>query len=193
MEKKKPYASVGSNAFWIMGKQLKYSPWVFAIHVLSIPVGVGMSYAAIYLPSLVVKEVSGENPLGEIALHIGILMFLMLVGGAIESGSKLLLNGLQQTFRTAIITRLCRKAMCIHYQTYEDKKTRDLFRRALRATQQWGGRWPLCDMPRQLAELVKSVLCYLLFGSVISIVSPWLLPVLTLAPLVNWACVRAYH
>jgi len=193
MEKKKPYASVGSNALWIMGKQLKYSPWVFAIHALSIPVGVGMSYAAIYLPSLVVKEVSGNNSLGEIALHIGILMLLMLIGGVFESGSKLMLTGLQNDFKTTITMILCRKAMYIHYQKYEAKKNRDLFHRALRATQQWGWGWPLCDVPEQSAELVKCVICYLLFGSVISVVSPWLLPILTLAPLVNWLCVRAYH
>ena len=193
MEKKKPYASVGSNAIWVMGKQLKYSPWVFAIHALSIPVGVGMSYAAIYLPSLVVKEVAGGNSLSEIALHVGILMLLMLIGGAIESGSKLMLDGLQQNFRMSITLLICRKAMSIHYQQYEDKNTRDLFHRAQRATQQWGGIWPVCDMPRQTAELVKSILCYLLFGSVISVVSPWLLPILTIAPLINWLCVRAYH
>ena len=46
-------------------------------------------------------------------------------------------------------------------------------------------------MPRQVTELIKSVICYVLFGSVISVVSPWLVPLLTVAPAVNWFCVRA--
>lgn len=193
MEKKKPYASVGSNAIWIMGKQLKYSPWVFAIHALSIPVGVGMSYAAIYLPSLVVKEVSGNNSLSEIALHIGILMLLMLIGGAFESGSKWMIAGLQNQYRINITRDLMQKTLGMFYQQQESKETRDLCNRARRATQNWNNVHPLYDMPKQVAQLIQSVICYFLFGSVISVVSPWILPILTLAPMVNWACVRAYN
>ena len=193
MEKKKPYASVWSNAIWIMGKQLKYSPWTFALIALGIPVGVGMSYAAIYLPSLVVKEVSGENSLSVIALHIGILMLMMLIGGTLEAGSKMMLNGVQSAYRTMITALVCRKTLNMHYQQNEDKQNRDLFHRAVVATQQWDGVQPICDMPKYLAELIKSVICYFLFGSVVSIVSPWLLPILTLAPLINWACIRAYN
>ena len=193
MERKKPYASVGSNAVWIMGKQIKYSPWVFVIHALGIPVGVGMSYAAVYLPSLVVKEVTESSVISEIALPVGILMLLMLIGGAFESGSRLILFSLHNEYRTAIEKLLCRKTLYMHYQQNEDKKVRDLFQRAIRATQQWGGEWPLCDMPAKSAELIKCVICYLLFGSVITVVSPRLFPVLTLTALVNWLCVRIYN
>lgn len=42
-------------------------------------------------------------------------------------------------------------------------------------------------------EIIKNVLCYFLFGTIISFVSPWLVVLLTVLPAINWLCVRAYQ
>lgn len=69
---------------------------------------------------------------------------------------------------------------------------RDLLDRASKATQMWNGVQPVSDLPRQTWSLVESIICYFLFGGIISFVSPWLIPILTIAPAVNWLAVRAY-
>ena len=193
MDKKKAYKSVLSNMIWSLKRELKYSPWSFLLLLLSIPIGVGLSYAEIYLPSLVVKEVTEGKEFSQAALHIGIFMFLMFVGSALETGSRLLMGGYQNEYRSAITKLVHQKALSMFYQNYEAKETRNLFDRAVIATQQWNGAQPICDMPKYAAEMLKSILCYLLFGTMVSMVSPWLLPILTLAPLVNLLCVRAYN
>lgn len=79
------------------------------------------------------------------------------------------------------------------YQVYEKKENRDLHDRATWATAQWNGALPVCDLPRRSLKLIENIGCYCLFGSVISYVTPWLVPILTIAPLVNWFCARLYR
>ena len=83
--------------------------------------------------------------------------------------------------------------MTCFFQNYESKDIRDLSDRAARATQLWNGVCPISDVPLRSLKLIENFLCYLLFGSVISFVSPLLAPILTIAPAVNWFCARAYR
>ena len=85
---------------------------------------------------------------------------------------------------------LDKKAMRCYYQQYEKKSVRDLHSRAEAATWMSFGKVPLLEMPQQTMELLQNLLCYLLFGTIISAVSPWLLLLLTAAPAANWFCVR---
>lgn len=191
--KKKPYSSVLSNALWCFRGLLKYSPRSFAVLAISIPAGAGMSYAEVHLPSLVVKEVTEGRTLSHAAWKVGMLMLAILIGGLLTEAIKHLLDGLFAHYSFKIVDQLNKKALGCFYQQYEKKEIRDLYRRAEISTEMWNGKKPLTDMPTQTAALLQSILCYLLFGTVVSFVSPWLLPLLTIAPLINWLCVRAYN
>lgn len=79
------------------------------------------------------------------------------------------------------------------YQTYEQKKVRDLANRASNATQMWDGVQPLTDIVYNGFGMLENLLGYILFGSVISFASPWLVPILTVAPIVNILSVKAYN
>ena len=79
------------------------------------------------------------------------------------------------------------------YQTYEQKKVRDLANRASNATQMWDGDQPLTDIVYNGFGMLENILGYILFGSVISFASPWLVPILTVAPIVNILSVKAYN
>lgn len=57
----------------------------------------------------------------------------------------------------------------------------------------FNGKVNLLKVPQKSMDLLQNALCYGLFGTVISFVSPWLVLFLTAAPLVNWFCVRAYQ
>lgn len=191
--KKKPYRSAWSNSIWVYKQTLRFAPQAFVIQALSIPVGVAMSYAGVYLPSLVVKEITKGYDVGHAAVRIGLLMILMVIGGMVQEINRILLSGYDSKYCTAVQQNVNQKNLNCFYQQYEKKETRDLFNRALNVTYMHNGTYPLCDMSSQTAELLKSILAYILFGSVISFVSPWLVPVLTIAPLVNWLSVRAYN
>ena len=191
--KKKPYRSLASNIAWSVRGQMRYSPAALILLLLLIPINVGLSYAAIYLPSLVVSEVTQKRTLSHAALTVGLLTLAILAGNMIKEALGKLESGTLGIYRYNVTKELNRKSLGCFYQVYESKKMRDLLDRAERATQQWDGVQSLTDLPRQACSLVESVVCYLLFGATVSFVSPWLIPILTLAPAVNWVCVRAYQ
>ena len=79
------------------------------------------------------------------------------------------------------------------YQDYEKKDTRDLADRALRATQQWNGVQPLNDILDAGFGVLENVAGYLTFGAVVSLVSVWLIPLLTVPPVLSWLAACAYN
>ena len=128
------------------------------------------------------------------AFRVGMVILLMLTANVLRTFSK----GLSQTYyltkyRFQKNMEVNRKSMTCFFQNYESKDIRELGDRATLATQQWNGVQPVSDVPSRSMKLVENILCYLLFGSVISFVSPLLVPILTIAPAVNWFCARAYR
>lgn len=196
-EKKKesgrPYRSVFSNAVWSFKGMLKGAPVLFGLMVLQVPLNIFLAWGAVYLPALVVGEVTRGESLAHGAWRMGMLLLLMLAADTL----MLFFTGMSQSglsrYRYQKIGELDRKSMDCFYQIYEKKENRDLHDRAVWATAQWNGALPVCDLPRRSLKLAENIGCYCLFGSVITIVSPWLAPILTIAPLVNWFCARLYR
>ncbi len=192
-ESKKPYRSSLSNALWSFRNILRIAPIAFLLMVLEVPVNVFLAWSDIYLPSLAVAEVTSNATLLHAAGSVGLLLGLMILSHAIKWPCHLLPYALLEKYAWNESLHVDRKYMNLFYQTFERKETRDLYDRALRATQMWNGVRPITDAPWHTIKLIENVVCYLLFGAIISFVSPWLLPILTAAPLVNWLCARAYR
>lgn len=191
--KNKPYRSAFSNAVWSFREIGREAPVFLVLMILEIPLSVALAYADIYLPSLVIADVVGHAPLNKAAFRAGMLILMMLVCRILQSFSYELSEGFMQKYRQLKGRDVYRKSLNLFYQTYERKDIRDLSARASRATETWDGVQPISDAPRRSQRLTQNILCYLLFGSVISFVSPLLVPILTIAPAVNWFCARAYR
>lgn len=191
--KNKPYRSAFSNALWSFREIGKDAPMFFLLMVLEVPLNVALAYADIYLPSLVVADVTGRAPLEQAALRAGALILAMLVCHILRNFCYHLSEGYMSKYRHKKGMSVDRKSLNMFYQDYERKEIRDLSQRASKATEMWDGVQPISDVPRRSLKLVENILCYLLFGSVISLVNPLLVPILTIAPAVNWFCARAYR
>ena len=192
--KNRPYRSALDNALWSFREILKQAPVCFLLMALEVPLNVCLSFTEVYLPALVVAEFTGGAPLSRMAFRVGMVILLMLTANVLRTFSK----GLSQTYyltkyRSQKNMEVNRKSMTCFFQNYESKDIRELGDRATLATQQWNGVQPVSDVPSRSMKLVENILCYLLFGSVISFVSPLLVPILTIAPAVNWFCARAYR
>ena len=192
--KNRPYRSTLDNALWSFREILKQAPVCFLLMALEVPLNVCLSFTEVYLPALVVAEFTGGAPLSRMAFCVGMVILLMLTANVLRTFSK----GLSQTYyltkyRFQKNMEVNRKSMTCFFQNYESKDIRELGDRATLATQQWNGVQPVSDVPSRSMKLVENILCYLLFGSVISFVSPLLVPILTIAPAVNWFCARAYR
>ena len=192
-EKKKPYTTTWNNICWSIRGQLKYSRVALFMQILFIPLNVGLAWTGIYLPSLVVAEVTGGAGFSHAAYTVGIWMFAILCATLIWNVLDYYVHTLDQIYTCKVRDMLYEKAMGLFYQCYEKKKMGDLFWRAERTTLRWNGEEPVADMTWHVRKFLESVICYALFGTVVSFVSPWILLLLTLAPAVNWFCVRAYQ
>ena len=192
-QKIKPYRSALSNALWSFHSILKDSPLFFLLMVLEIPLNICLSYTEIYLPSLVVAEVTNRSTLTHAAVQVGTVILLMLIAGSLHAFLEEISQAYLSKYRFKRQVDVDRKSLNCFYQSYEQKEIRDLSKRATRATQMWDMVQPVSDVPRRSLKLIENVLSYLLFGSVIAFVSPYLVPILTIAPTVNWFCARAYR
>lgn len=193
MKKKKPTHSVFSNFAWSLKMLLKYSKAAFFITALFIPINIGLRYLEIYLPSLVVSEVTNGQTLNHSLLSIGIVMLLIMLGYIIIQALGHIRNSTLGIYRYKMTDLVTRKQLSMFCQTYEQKKVRDLANRASNATQMWDGVQPLTDIVYNGFGMLENLLGYILFGSVISFASPWLVPILTVAPIVNILSVKAYN
>lgn len=193
MKKKKPTHSVFSNFAWSLKMLLKYSKAAFFITALFIPINIGLRYLEIYLPSLVVSEITNGQTLTHSLLSIGIVMLLIMLGNIIVQALGHIRNSTLGIYRYKMTALVTRKQLSMFYQTYEQKEVRDLANRASNATQMWDGVQPLTDIVYSGFGMIENLLGYILFGSVISFASPWLVPMLTVAPIVNILSVKAYN
>lgn len=193
MKKKKPTHSVFSNFAWSLKMLLKYSKAAFFITALFIPINIGLRYLEIYLPSLVVSEITNGQTLTHSLLSIGIVMLLIMLGNIIVQALGHIRNSTLGIYRCKMTALVTRKQLSMFYQTYEQKKVRDLANRASNATQMWDGVQPITDIVYSGFGIIENLLGYIFFGSVISFASPWLIPILTVAPIVNILSVKAYN
>ena len=189
----RPYRSVWNNALWSFRAMLKSAPKSFWLMSAVVPLAVFLAWAEIKLPALVVSEVSSGQTFAHAALGLSLLLGATFAAMALRNFCTTMLSVHLTQYRYRAMLELNRKSMRCFYQTFEKKATRDLQTRASHATEMWDGGQPLWDMPQKTLDLVQNALCYLLFGAVISFVSPLLTLFMTLAPLVNWFCLRAYN
>lgn len=192
-KKKKPVFSTLSNSIWTMKMLCKYAPASFFLTLVLLPVNVGLQFLDIYLPSRVVNEVSTGQNIRSAIINIGFIMLLILIGNLLKQILGTITSAQNGIYLMKLTNTIKSKMGRMFYQTYEKKDIRDLGQRAVIATQMWNGEQPLSDMVSQSFRIVENVLGYILFGTVISFVSPWLILLLTLAPIVNWLAVRAYN
>lgn len=192
-DKKKPVYSMFSNYIWSAKMLFKYSKLALLLTILFIPINIGLRYLEIYLPSLVVSEVNSGQNIKHSIISVGIVMLLMLIGSLIIQALHHIRGGAFGIYRYKMTDLLTRKRLSMFYQTYEKKEVRDLADRALMAASMWGGVQPLTDMVYNSFGIIENVLGYILFGGIISFANPWLVPILTVTPIVNIIAVRAYN
>ena len=192
-KKEKPYRSAWSNALWSFREMLRGAPQSFWLTAAGVPLAVFLAWAEVRLPALVVSEVVSGRSFAHAALAVGLLIGAVFLAKALKEFMETIQKPYLDRYRFGEGVLLDKKAMRCYYQQYEKKSVRDLHSRAEAATWMSFGKVPLLEMPQQTMELLQNLLCYLLFGTIISAVSPWLLLLLTAAPAANWFCVRAYN
>ena len=162
---------------------LRGTPASFFVMAAGVPLGVLLAWAELRLPALVVSEVTGGQTFLHAALAVGGLLALTFLAVGLRDFCKTILEAQESRYRFYLTSCLEEKSMAMFYQTYEKKQTRDMRKRAEEASYMMNGKVPLCQVPNLMTELIRNALCYALFGTILSRISPLLLVLLTLSPL----------
>lgn len=178
---------------WSYREMLRETPQTFWLMVGCVPLAVFLEWAGIQLPALVVEQVTTGQTFAHAATAVGILLGATLLAAALRDFLTAALRSAVQMLRYRENTALYRKVMRCLYQKFESKSVRDLYQRAMSALWMNNGIVKLLQVPQESMNVIQNLLCYFLFGTVISFVSPWLVALLTALPMVNWFCVRAYN
>lgn len=183
-----------TNLLWSIKRFACLRPSGMAALVLNIPAKIALEYLTVYLPALAVAEVTGGAALFGALLRVGCVMACMLA-------LSLLLSALEHIRDMAISvysniqcrSECTKKALGMFYQDYERKEVRDLANRAVQSTYMWNGQRATGDIMQHGFDTLENVLGYLVFGAVVSLASIWLVPILTLGPVLSYLAVRAYN
>lgn len=183
-----------SNFVWSVKRFVRFRPAGTAALVLNIPSNIALQYLTVYLPALVVSEVTGSTVFSGALLRVGAVMLGMLALSLLLSELEHI-RDMALSFYSNILCRseCTKKALGMFYQEYEKKDVRDLADRATQATYMWNGQRATGDILLHGFNLLENVLGYLVFGAVVSLASIWLVPILTLGPVLNYLAVRAYN
>lgn len=192
-EKKKPAYSSLSNFVWALKMLLRTSPGAFFVMALLIPVNVGLRWLGIYLPALVVSEVTAGRSPEHALLSVGVVMLAMASVDLLAKALSYVKESSLNVYRGRTSRQITAKSVKMFYQTYEKKEVRDLADRARIAMEMWNGKQPLTDIVKNGFGIIENGMGYLLFGAVISFANPWLVLFLTLAPIVNLLSVHLYQ
>lgn len=172
---------------------LSGTPKSFWLMVVGVPLTVFTAWAEVKLPALVISEVTTEQTFLHAAIAVVTLLSAILIATALKEFCSTIQQAYMSRYRFSQCVRLYQKSMHCFYETYEKKSTRDLLNRAQTATSMSYGKVKLLEMPQKSIDLLTNILCYAMFGTVISFASPWLVVMLTVCPVINWFCVRAYN
>lgn len=190
--RKKTYRRMSANAVWSVSMLAKNSPAAFFIMALMIPVNIGICYLGICLPALVAEEVTSRQTMGHALMTVGGVMAALLAGNLLKQALRHVEEAKIGVFRYKLGSLFTRKTLGMYYQEYEKKEVRDLKYRADIATSMWNGNLPVADIVKNTFGIVENLLGYALFGTMITFAGPWLLPLLTAAPLVHIFSARLY-
>ena len=192
-EEKKPRYSMLSNLFWGLRRLCAFAPYGLIGFALLIPVNIALEYLGVYLPALAVAEVTNGSAAAAALKRVGWVMGGLMLLALCKAALELIRSRAIGVYRGQCSALHTRKSLTMFYQDYEKKDTRDLADRALRATQQWNLVQPLTDIIDAGFGVLENVAGYLTFGAVVSLVSVWLIPLLTVPPVLSWLAARAYN
>lgn len=189
--KSKVNYSTLSNLIYLIKLQFSIKKSSILLIALNIPVSILLSFFSIYIPKLIVKNITELNstywniikPLILISIAVCLLKIISQVISTVNFA-------LLTQYRNSVIDMKNRKCLSTDYENLESPEFRMLMERADESL--WGSNngSAIEQMIQIFAGLVCSTLSYILFGSILSFANPLIVIFLTFIPLINYFTIR---
>lgn len=192
-QSRKPEYSAVSNMFWVLRLQSQYSRFSLILLLFMIPVHIGIQFLEIYLPKQAVADVLSGTAYFTALLHMGLLLGVLLLLSAVSKGSNVMKLAYCAHFREEVRYHLILKTMTVPFMTIQSPEFRDKSSRAQESLWTSGIHCPLTQLSQEAAEMIRNLLGYLLFGAVVTAVSPWIPIILTVTPVLGYLFALRYN
>ena len=191
-EKQKPSYSAFSTALWVIKNRWKYVRASFVALFLMIPVYVIEQSLLVLLPqqvvALIVDGESYQTILAIVALLVGGICLMKTITVCNTNMKWVYSSRLRQEMNY----QFNMKHMSINYMTTESPKFQNRIKRA-QETLWSSGLWsPLTQLSEEFTIFIRSIIGYILFGTVLSFASPWITVLLTISALISYGMMQLY-
>ena len=183
--------SVFGNFLYMLKLQFSLKRSSILLIFLNIPLSIALSFFSIYIPKQIVQAISTPNStyfsvINPLIFTLTFICLLKILTHIISTLNFALLT----QYRNSVIDIKTKKCLSTDYDNLESPKFRMLMDRADEAL--WGSNngSAVERMVQHVANLICSVLSYILFGSVLSFAHPVIVVFLTLIPLINYYTIR---
>lgn len=169
--------SILSDIFYFVKYFKKYEPAVLICCMIEIILSAVLPLVGIYLPKITLDLVTNQVDIGYAIIVLGLFTFLMMgvygINTAVGSGKYYLYNAQ----RTNIIGLLFLKSLRIKYADTESGEIKKAYWKAVETAT--NGDWSASSrIISGSITMMKSVLCFLLYSTVLSFLSIWMVAVL---------------
>ncbi|MGL5348148.1 MAG: ABC transporter ATP-binding protein [Peptostreptococcaceae bacterium] len=190
-KKNKPSYSMISNIKYLFSLQWKYSKMSILLLLLAIPTTLGISFCNVYLPKLVVSQISSGNDFYTMITVISIFGIIIGVLNIIESTMKSYEMLPLFKYQESLMKIHSEKALYTDYENLESVKFKTLMERARDTFVNGTQNIALVKVTGGVTKLLTNILGYILFGTILSFASPWLTVILTITPIINYFVVKS--
>lgn len=175
--------SIFSNILFWVKTYWKWTPGVVLLTALKVVLGTLTPLVGIYLPKLVLDLLAGNATAETMIGTLGIWAILVTALYGVNNG----LNGkyfLQNTVRFFLLPELYLKSLRVSYEVPESEWGKKAYQEALGVA--YGGDWCAATRSFDCAfEMLQNILCFLLYSTVLGVLSPWIILALIALSLLN--------
>lgn len=180
--------SILSNIWFWLKIYWRYAPGVVLTACLGLILGTLVPLVGIYLPKLVLDLLAGETP-AEVLIRTLCLCGIMT---AVLYGLNSATYGkyyVQNNVRNFILSELYLKSLRLPYEIPESEWGKKAYHEAMGVT--WGGDWSASTRTFDgTFALLKNLLCFILYSTVLSVLNPWIILGLLILSLLNVMVIR---
>lgn len=192
MKEQKASHRAFDTAWWVLKREWKYAKPLFLFLVVSALIYVGEQLLTIILSQQTVQQIQSSHSYSHMMLVLGGIItglcLLKTITNTMATGKW----PYESLFREKIRGEFVKKHLSVSYMTAESPKFQDMYRRGQEVLWASGSYSSLTNLAESAVGFIKNIIGYLLFGTVISFVSPWIAILLTASAGVHYYFMQRY-
>lgn len=163
----------------------KYEPTVLVCCFIEIVLGAVIPFIGIYLPKLAIDLAVEGVTLYKAVLVLGLFTLMMMLVYGVNNGVSWGKYHLYNTQRTNMLGLIFLKSLRIKYEYTESGRIKKMYWKAINGNN--NGDWSaLSRMVTETTGLITTVLCFLIYSTVLGLLNIWMVVALIMLSLVNY-------